>query len=274
MARYHAHSANASGEWHELTEHLRSVAEIAERFASEFEAGALGRYAGLWHDLGKFHPDFQEYLGAPKRSRGPDHSSAGAALAARQFPLLAGLVAGHHGGLPDVESLRQRLHRVTDTRAIQDALEIAAQELGDLETVSLAESVPKWLPDTVQTESSGDEPRRRWELFLRILFSALADADFLDTESHFDVDRARARQAGPGSERSGIGSRPITERTSAPGRARARSMAFGTTSTGTASRPPSEAPACSVSRCRRAVARRSQGWASPSATPSSTASSG
>jgi CRISPR-associated endonuclease/helicase Cas3 len=39
---------------------LHGVADLAQRFASEFDAGHVARLLGLWHDLGKFTPTFQE----------------------------------------------------------------------------------------------------------------------------------------------------------------------------------------------------------------------
>ena len=72
-----AHSENSAGVAHDLVEHLKSVAQLAGKFAEKFGAADFGYWAGLWHDLGKFHPDFQTYLASPESRRGPDHSSAG-----------------------------------------------------------------------------------------------------------------------------------------------------------------------------------------------------
>ena len=58
----YAHSANAARQRHDLVEHLRSVAALAAGFVRRFGAGDAAYYAGLWHDLGKFHPDFQRAL--------------------------------------------------------------------------------------------------------------------------------------------------------------------------------------------------------------------
>jgi len=105
----YAHSPNDEGRPHDLVEHLTCVAKMAAEFAGKFGAADFGYWAGLWHDLGKFHPDFQAYLANPTARRGPDHSSAGSLLAGDSFPLIAFLVAGHHGGLPSQIGLKARL---------------------------------------------------------------------------------------------------------------------------------------------------------------------
>ena len=64
-----AHSMNSRGEMHDLQEHLTQVGELARRFASKFGAGELGYWAGIWHDLGKLHTDFQVYLANPTPDR-------------------------------------------------------------------------------------------------------------------------------------------------------------------------------------------------------------
>ncbi len=57
-----AHSRNRQGQVHSLVEHLTEVANLAREFASAFGGGELGYYAGVWHDVGKFNPEFQAYL--------------------------------------------------------------------------------------------------------------------------------------------------------------------------------------------------------------------
>ena len=57
----YAHSLNSAGQPHDLIEHLKSVAERAAEYAGKFGAADFGYWAGLWHDLGKFHPAFQDY---------------------------------------------------------------------------------------------------------------------------------------------------------------------------------------------------------------------
>ncbi len=56
-----AHSRNRQGQSHLLVDHLTEVAKLARESASSFGAGELGYYAGLWHDLGEFNPEFHEH---------------------------------------------------------------------------------------------------------------------------------------------------------------------------------------------------------------------
>jgi len=93
-----------SDKWHRLLDHILAVAEMARDFARPFGGDSLAYQVGLWHDVGKANPDFQDYLrrchaDPNHKGRGPDHKAAGAVLAQRFFPPLALLVQGHHGGL-------------------------------------------------------------------------------------------------------------------------------------------------------------------------------
>ncbi len=176
-----AHSQNSRGKAHDLTTHLMDVAKLAAEFAAKFGGSELAYWAGLWHDLGKFHPAFQGYLGNPVTPRGPDHKGAGAVLASKCAEPLAFLIAGHHGGLQDRETLKSWLREKGNNSATREALAIARAEIPSVEPASNL-SLPAWLSS--QTEI---------EFFLRMLFSALTDADFLDTERHF-VPETSARR--------------------------------------------------------------------------------
>jgi len=77
---------------HDLDAHLNAVAKLAQQFASTFnlDSSTWAYLSGLWHDLGKYSPDFQTYLYSASTAHGEEpksrvnHSSAGA-LHARQL---------------------------------------------------------------------------------------------------------------------------------------------------------------------------------------------
>ncbi len=181
-----AHTRNQSGERHTLAAHLQGVADLTAGFAEKLDAGQVGYYLGLWHDLGKISPEFQRYLvcceanpGLP--SRGPDHKAAGARLALRLAGSCALVVQGHHGGLRSPSEFKQWLGAKScdeDT----PLLTIAADLLSEYE--------PR---DRLNPPAHAQGEPLSAEFFLRLLFSALVDADYLDTERHFSPERFAAR---------------------------------------------------------------------------------
>ena len=189
-----------SNKWHGLKEHLSKVAKLAEISANKLQAGKLGYYAGLWHDLGKYNPDFQEYLkqchgdtvsGIKKKRRGPNHKTYGAILANELCPILAPIIQGHHGGLPDSATLEQDVdleylynNNPEFANSYQSVVEIAKNDLGNLEpNQDLDELIEQIVPEEILSQ----------EIFYRMLFSCLIDADHLDAEAHFEQDNSNAR---------------------------------------------------------------------------------
>lgn len=182
-----AHSANEDGIRHNLVDHLRAVAERAAEFAAPLDAAEMAHWIGLWHDLGKFHPRFQRYLleseaDPSRRGHGPDHKAAGSRVAQKHLGLACLLIQGHHGGLRSPNELRSWLAEPEGPPALDGALDIARRAIPGLEP----EHPPHW-PEHVRSETDT-------ELYLRLLFSALVDADFLDTERHFNAGRTAERR--------------------------------------------------------------------------------
>jgi len=187
-----AHSKNDLGERHDLVAHLRGVGELAAAFGTAFGAEDTARYLGLWHDVGKFNEEFQQYLldceqpgGAGHR--GPDHKAAGAQLASEALGFCALAVQGHHGGLRSITDLRGWLEGRHAASDVARAIQLARQALPEL-----AESPVPGALERVRHDRLGAE------LLLRMLFSALVDADYLDTERHFDTRRAETRGSSVG----------------------------------------------------------------------------
>lgn len=185
-----AHSANEHGVVDPLRSHLKDVAERAALHASAFDAGNEARLAGLLHDLGKYGDLFQRRLEG--KESGIDHWSAGAWWALTEYRkegIAAALaIHGHHVGLQQdsPDSLRaldpkklQERHplglRLSDPnpgalvqRMTADGLEITVQQ------------------DTLNSLYAGrNAPCASAMLDVRMLYSALVDADFIETEAHF-----------------------------------------------------------------------------------------
>lgn len=185
---------------HPLEEHLLGVAGLASGFAKVFNAQEMAYLAGLWHDLGKYSHAFQARL-AKAAELGPDaareghgkkvdHSSAGAIWAWERLRNpglpLAFAIAGHHAGLPDYGSSK-------DSRA---ALQTRLTQT-DLLTAAQAGGVPASLLEP--TPSAGPPLPPGWDpaLWVRMLFSCLVDADYLDTEAFMRPDQAAQRGGWP-----------------------------------------------------------------------------
>jgi CRISPR-associated endonuclease/helicase Cas3 len=118
-AAFYAHSlaGRPPEDWEPLEDHLRQVADLGGKFASSFGATDWGNIAGLWHDLGKYSGEFQDYLlhengveaHLEQYAGRVDHSTAGAQHSVKSAGLagriLAYCIAGHHAGLPDSQSV-------------------------------------------------------------------------------------------------------------------------------------------------------------------------
>ena len=177
---YLAHIAK-DGRVQTVREHAEGTAQLAADFAAGFGMQEEAGYIGQMHDIGKFSAAFQKrLLGGPR----VDHSTAGAFEAQKNRKIAAAFcIAGHHSGLPDA-----------GTRADVEGTTLLARlnraKRGELENYDpwKAEIQPKdFMPfasDDVQ------------ELFFRIkmLYSCLVDADFLDTECFMNGAARRSKK--------------------------------------------------------------------------------
>lgn len=210
-----------NGEAHLLNEHLREVARIAQEFASPLNSGNWAYLAGLWHDLGKYRPGFQQYI---RQVNGQDasiegklpsgsqktHSAAGALHALRSLEerfgaaggtlgrALAYVIAGHHAGLGDwVAGLDTRLLGTGAPNSeceYSESLATARERAGDL--LALPESFT--LASALAAIPGPKSPQPlTTSLWIRMLFSALVDADFLDTERFLNIGQAERRAGYP-----------------------------------------------------------------------------
>jgi len=196
-ACFYAHSANAAGEWHHLCEHLKSVGDQARTFAGTAPWHDEAGLAGYQHDLGKYGDRFQARLRG--QDSGIDHWSMGAWLALTQHQAIAAALAiqGHHIGLQ--RGGRDGLMGLDPARlARQHPLGLA------LSDPDLARLVARARADGLDFTPTATKAVTSWEkavaamLDVRMLFSCLVDADFLDTEAHFAGDTSGKYPRAPG----------------------------------------------------------------------------
>lgn len=177
-----AHSVNGAGQRHALVDHLRSTAALARRFASPFGAGDLAEALGLVHDAGKADCGWPEKLleveGYDGRPVGRDHKALGTRMLFGRAGVAAMAILGHHGGLTDTGALRQVVERGPEPHELQ--AESTVTEL--LPEVAALIDDPSLIPEAWR------ERRLTLEVGLRLTFSALVDADHLDTAVHFGGD--------------------------------------------------------------------------------------
>ena len=183
---YYAHSAeNLPYEhWQTMESHACNVGGMAAGFAAYFGAQEIARATGLLHDVGKYSPLFDKRLhGDPKRV---DHSTAGAKIAVERWgvrlgKMMAFCIAGHHAGLANGagagdgrSTLQQRLDWQFGAD-IPKLDEVWRQEI----------DLPETLPAPSVKPDAGDYPHFTCAFFIRMLYSCLVDAYFLDTEAFY-----------------------------------------------------------------------------------------
>lgn len=162
--------------------HSCGVAERAESFTQALSMPEWGTFLGLLHDKGKEKKDFQTYIRLmnelPTDSRtyqDKTHAYVGALLAKRLFPqgypFVAYALAGHHTGMPDFHLLEELLKKNLPE-------EVSCSGLPDVP------SPPSYIGQMQPSDVNH---------LLRLLYSCLVDADYLDTESFMIPEQARLR---------------------------------------------------------------------------------
>ena len=175
-----------------IEEHCLNVARLARELIYEDEDSYglkdLAYNAGLLHDFGKYRPDFQRYIlsasGANQSGKVPPkapHAIVGAIEARRLFddPMIADTLAycvsGHHRGLYDHNEMERRLRHGEHKRWCD-----ACEKLTSVEDLGTTDCDDVGEPYDLQ-------------MAIRMLFSALVDADRLDTEQFMTPDLSAER---------------------------------------------------------------------------------
>lgn len=150
-----------------VREHLNNVADLAGQFATEFGMHDYAYAMGLAHDIGKYSDLFQRKI-REDEDISVDHSTAGAKeMAALMMRMGVFGIAGHHGGIPDLSSEKNNCVRKRLKKPVED-YSIFSNEI----KINHVESAVERQGTPYSTQ-----------FMIRMLFSCLVDADFLDTET-------------------------------------------------------------------------------------------
>jgi CRISPR-associated endonuclease/helicase Cas3 len=184
---------NEGGSWAEpqgLEEHLLGTAERAARFAVAFESGSWGYAEGIGHDTGKGTENWQRYLFTKSgydeeahlenKAGKQEHSAPSAKLMEEAVGkgigrILSYCIAGHHAGLADWLGSQSALAFILQNTNSEGIPSEYREQI-----VLHRPSQPPWKFDTAGLDMS---------LWIRMLFSCLVDADFLDTEAYMGPEK-------------------------------------------------------------------------------------
>lgn len=202
--------SESSGQWQPLHIHLRNVAVLAKRFAAPLNFENEAELAGLLHDLGKYRNEFQAYLrGERSSSVETQHAIYGSAWALQPHQQMGAFlaVAGHHAGLHNLSDAQAAASKPAIVNSVATIVRRLESETGPLPKPP---GIPSFLESAAQPELAAD-------LYVRMLFSCLVDADRLDTAcwptsppadapllaerllEHVEQERARKQAQNPGS---------------------------------------------------------------------------
>lgn len=176
-----------------IKEHSYGTADKAGNFASSFRKADWGYFCGMIHDIGKYSLPFQEKI-KNNSNKKVDHSTAGAKVCFEKggmYSFMGYCIAGHHSGMPDYGNSSdtgnaptlegRKKKQIEDYSAYKNEIQIP-----EIKTIPFD---PRKTPD----------PDFSLSVFIRMIYSCLVDADFLDTEN-FMKNGGTQREAGENPE--------------------------------------------------------------------------
>ena len=172
-----------------LKDHLCGTAELAGYFAGRFGKADWGYACGMLHDIGKYSLAFQDKI-KNNSNRQVDHSTAGAKACFEKggmYSFMSYCIAGHHSGLPDYGSSSDPGNAPTLQGRKKKHIEDCGAYKSEIHIPEI-----KTLPFD---PPNSPDPDFSLSVFIRMLYSCLVDADFLDTE-YFMKEGRTQRETG------------------------------------------------------------------------------
>lgn len=204
---YIAHIRSTDGKIQTVAEHLLAVKALAEDYGQTLGVKHMAGLAGMLHDVGKYTPEFLEYItlavqnpDAPPKRGSVDHATAGGRLLFNLFhnpavngkytailaEIISNCIISHHGYLHDYMSPELQstyLKRVRDKELIHfdEAVELFFQHImvkAQLEQYVLEAS--KEL-EIILHKNENTPSEQTIMLLTKFIFSMLIDADRTNT---------------------------------------------------------------------------------------------
>lgn len=190
IVKYIAHTPPKKGvEPHYLDDHTEGVLQRAIEFSKSFDPYGITAASALAHDLGKMTKEFQYYIQEENPKRGSVKHALGGTIVLNRIndsrAKLAGvIVAGHHAGLPDA------------SRIVNEKIPNAERYLSELPNSTHQEK--QRIEELLQTFESlpnlSKDDLVYADMLVKMCFSSLVDADFLDTEEYMNKKRSLRRE--------------------------------------------------------------------------------
>ncbi len=193
----HSKNGNGNGKPEPLMIHLNAVANRVSKHLRAWNHAYSGIVAGIYHDFGKYADQMKARLENPSKVAGRNHAAAGACWIAHNYKNslpLALAVLYHHGGLKYFFGNRRKM--------LEDVLKDFKDNPDDYTETDisvLAERFSKEFPyvplQPIPKLLSGEMAADMFDV--RMMASALDDADFIETEAHFAGDSNVLRKYRP-----------------------------------------------------------------------------
>lgn len=160
-----------------IKDHLQGTAKLAGDFARKFGKQDWGYCCGMLHDIGKYSADFQKRI-AGTCERKVDHATAGSRVCKEKggkYCFLEYCIAGHHAGLADFGCS-------FDTAGDATLMGRRQKKISDYTAYKTEIEIPEISSDPFDLSKTAN-PDFSLSVFMRMVYSCLVDADFLDTEA-------------------------------------------------------------------------------------------
>ena len=211
LARVRKNKKDEIEDFQSVLQHAEGVSEFLIKFSSAFCRPEWAKTVAYWHDFGKLDKGWQAYFKdkvgydedrpvEDEAARG-NHSTLGAAMSISKLGKLFGKlfaypIAGHHAGLPDCSKCNVGTGRSLYERIFDQDGNLRAELI---EGITKAENVDGFKLELPKTMPWGDVKFKdeHIHLWIRMLFSCLVDADWLDTERFMDHQKFLMRGAYP-----------------------------------------------------------------------------